>query len=272
MIWLRHELWEHADGLSYRLASRAETDRLAGPHPEGVIKHVFYAPSTAAAVAQFYALRNLGPYIPGEGVSEDGFTLTQLESQLADYPDDTILAGQPALKAKGDAHPTEPAAAADHEPVETHDDHAEPHAETAADPEPEGHAEPVAPVEPAPDAEPTPDAEPVDAHPAAAEAHPVEPLALSPDPVVSTPDPMPPAHDPLDLWPVTPDEVVAPRWARAPRRRANPFVTFLRIVLLLIILAAIAVGLLIVTGTVDGPTLLAQVRDLSIVRSVLPSA
>ncbi|CAN5324006.1 hypothetical protein BH10PSE1_BH10PSE1_01410 [soil metagenome] len=241
MIWLRHEVWEHHDGLSYRLASAAETDRVASIHAEGVIKHVFYAPSPAAAAAQYYALRHLGPYVPGPDVSQEGFTAAQLESQQAEFPDDAILSGQGVPHSEPEAH------ASSSEPEPTHpvaDDHEDGHGEVT-------HAD-----------------HPVEQESPAVVAHEPEPAVVTD---AASHEPTPP-HDPKDLWPVAEEEIVAPRWASRPRRRSNPFLAFLRVVLLLIILAAVAVGISIVTGTVDGPTLLAQVRDLSIVKSVLPSA
>ncbi|CAN5331308.1 hypothetical protein BH09PSE1_BH09PSE1_07700 [soil metagenome] len=282
MIWLRHELWEHNDGLSYRLANWAETQRLAAAHPEGVLKHVFYAPNTAAAVAQFYALRQLGPYVPGPDVSEEGFTLAQLESQLTDFPEDKILAGQPALLQALAAHPApEPEPEAAQAPVEGHDaapvepDHsvetpAEPH--TNEHPLADKHDEPVEPEaaehalsEPH-EPEPAVQASGHEIVEAPHSDHPVadEPLSLA------SPTAPPAPHDPLDLWPVTPDEVVAPRWARK-KRKPNVFLGILRVIVLLIVIGAVIVGVGIATGTLDGPTLLAQVRDLSIVKSVLPS-
>lgn len=131
MIWLRHELWENTDGLSYRLASKAETDRLSAVYPDGHLRNVFYAPSPAAAEAQYCALRGIGPYMVNPTDSEEPFTMTQLESQLADFPDDERLARQPALP-----HPVE-TAAGHHAPVVVHapdpvDAHGEAH-DTALD-------------------------------------------------------------------------------------------------------------------------------------------
>jgi hypothetical protein len=208
MIWLRYELWEDHEGPSYRLASRAETDRLTTVRPEAILRHVFYAPSTAAAVAQFHALRNLGPYIPGDGVSEEAFSLAQLQAQLADFPGDTILSGQPTLTpAPSIVEPVAPVAETGLEPI-------------------------VVPT-------------------------PIDTVEAAPLAVVSE---VAPDHDPRDLWPVTPDEIIEPRWSRRPTRKPNPFLGLLRVVLLLIVLAGVAVGLLIVTGTADGPTLLAKAK------------
>lgn len=259
MIWLRHELWEHHDGQSYRLASKAETDRLAPAHPEAVLKQVFYAPSAAAAVAQFYALRDLGPYIPGQGVSEEPFTSAQLDSQLADFPEDAILSGQPALKSGADAAPTT-----------LHDDTAPVEAAGSE----LGASEP-AEIEPHHTETPAEDVENDAEEPAASEAEPVTaPPVSAEEPLSLAQSAAPPApHDPLDLWPVAPDEPVSPRWARAKaKRKPNLFLGLLRVILLLIVLGAVVVGIGIVTGRLDGPELLARVRDLSIVRSVLPSA
>jgi hypothetical protein len=97
MIWLRHELWEYNDGLGYRLASRTGTDEAGTAHREGTLRHVFYAPSPAAAKAQYWALRQLGPIIPSRFESDEPFTLAQLQAQLAQFPDDATLHGQPAL-------------------------------------------------------------------------------------------------------------------------------------------------------------------------------
>lgn len=216
MIWLRHELWEHDNGLSYRLASRVETERLATAFPEGVIKHLFYAPSPAAAVAQYYALRHLGPYVPDADVSQDGFTLDQLQSQITDFPDDTILSNQQPL----------------HSGSET------------------------------PSSETSPEAPPPHTKVAT-------PLADAHGPVDHPPADAPAVNDPRDLWPVVPDEIPTPRRARR-RRKPSLILGFLRVVLLLIILAAVALGLCVATGTLDGPTLLAQARDLPVVGPLLP--
>lgn len=105
MIWLRHELWEYTDGLGYRLASRSDTDDTGAPLRGGTLKQIFYAPSPAAAKAQYWALRQLGPIIPSRFESDAPFTLAQLQAQLAQYPDDATLHGQPAL------HPDEEAPA-----------------------------------------------------------------------------------------------------------------------------------------------------------------
>jgi hypothetical protein len=109
MIWLRHELWEYNDGLGYRLATRTETDETGAAHREGTLRHVFYAPSPAAAKAQYWALRQLGPIIPSRFESDTPFTLAQLQAQLAQFPDDATLHGQPILHP--DEETTEPAAA-----------------------------------------------------------------------------------------------------------------------------------------------------------------
>ena len=103
MIWLRHELWEYNDGLGYRLADRTGTDETGAGHREGTLRQVFYAPSPAAAKAQYWALRQLGPIIPSRFESDEPFTLAQLQAQLAQFPDDATLHGQPAL------HPDEAA-------------------------------------------------------------------------------------------------------------------------------------------------------------------
>lgn len=105
MIWLRHELWEYTDGLGYRLASRSDLDDAGAPQRGGTLKQIFYAPSPAAAKAQYWALRQLGPIIPSRFESDTPFTLAQLQAQLAEYPDDATLHGQPAL------HPTDEATA-----------------------------------------------------------------------------------------------------------------------------------------------------------------
>ena len=97
MVWLRYELWKYPDGLSHRLASKAETDRLTSATPDGELLNIFYAPSPAAAEAQYCALRGIGPYIVNPADSEEPFTIAQLESQLADFPHDERLARQPAL-------------------------------------------------------------------------------------------------------------------------------------------------------------------------------
>lgn len=110
MIWLRHELWEYTDGLGYRLASRNATDDTGAPLRGGTLKQIFYAPSPAAAKAQYWALRQLGPIIPSRFRSDAPFTLAQLQAQLAQYPDDATLHGQPAL------HPVEETATAPKSP------------------------------------------------------------------------------------------------------------------------------------------------------------
>jgi hypothetical protein len=113
MIWLRHELWEYTDGLGYRLASRSAADDTGAALRGGTLKQIFYAPSPAAAKAQYWALRQLGPIIPSRFESDAPFTLAQLQAQLAQYPDDATLHGQPAL------HPAEETPAADHGAVES---------------------------------------------------------------------------------------------------------------------------------------------------------
>lgn len=261
MTWLRHELWAHDDGLSYRLASKAETDRLATTHPEGVIKHVFYAPNPAAAVAQYYALRHLGPYVPGPDVSQDGFSPSQLESQIADFPDDEILSAQATRHHEPDTH----SAAAVHDVVETPHGHGDDHGAT-------GHVEEHSASHTETDGHhPIPAEEPAVEH-ATHVPHQTEPATAVAETASHEPESGPAPHDPKDLWPVAEEEPVAPHWANRPRRKSNPVLGFLRVLLLLIILAAVAVGICIATGTVDGPTLLAQVSDLSIVKSVLSSA
>jgi hypothetical protein len=97
MIWLRHELWEDDDVLGYRLAGRTGAEETGEAHRNGDLRHVFYAPSPAAAKAQYWALRQLGPIIPSRSESDAPFTLAQLQAQLAQFPDDTTLHGQPAL-------------------------------------------------------------------------------------------------------------------------------------------------------------------------------
>lgn len=97
MIWLRHEIWEDYDGLGYRVASRTETDRKAETSPEAVLGRVFYAPSPAAAKAQYAAVRDLSPYAPGRSEPDAAYTLAQLQIQLRDYPDDEILIRQSVL-------------------------------------------------------------------------------------------------------------------------------------------------------------------------------
>ncbi|NBW11027.1 MAG: hypothetical protein EBR82_23650 [Caulobacteraceae bacterium] len=103
MIWLRHELWEYNDGLGYRLASRSDGDGTGSGHRDGVLKHVFYAPSPAAAKAQYWALRQLGPIIPSRFESDEPFTLAQLQAQLVQFPDDATLHAQPVLHPEQDA-------------------------------------------------------------------------------------------------------------------------------------------------------------------------
>ncbi len=110
MIWLRHELWEYNDGLGYRLASRSDGDGTGSGHRDGVLKHVFYAPSPAAAKAQYWALRQLGPIIPSRFESDEPFTLAQLQAQLVQFPDDATLHAQPVLHPEQDADAPLPAA------------------------------------------------------------------------------------------------------------------------------------------------------------------
>lgn len=112
MIWLRHELWEYNDGLGYRLASRSDGDETGSGHRGGVLKHVFYAPSPAAAKAQYWALRQLGPIIPSRFESDEPFTLAQLQAQLVQFPDDATLHAQPVLHPEQDADTPLPAALA----------------------------------------------------------------------------------------------------------------------------------------------------------------
>ena len=307
MIWLRHELWEYPDGLGYRLASKAETDRLTAAHPDAHLKQVFYAPSAAAAEAQYCALRGMGPYIVNSSDSEAPFTMVQLESQLADFPDDHRLARQPALPVPEGGHPpiphvdhpeplvaahAEPHAGADHHaPADPHhdeahgqgaaeghadaahdDDHheaqdhgaAEAHGEAAHDgshshaTSSEPHAEPAHGHEPEPSHQPAPAAPVADAAP--------EPISDDkPAPVLSD-----------GLGPLSSVASTTPSWA-ARRRKRNPFLGFLKLIWLLIVIAAVIVGVGIVTGYLDGPTLLAQARELpavirdhSIVRTLLP--
>jgi hypothetical protein len=150
MIWLRHELWEHEDGPGYRLATRTGTDETGAAHPEGVLKQVFYAPSPAAAKAQYWALRQLGPIIPSSMDADEPFTLAQLQAQLAQYPDDATLHGQPALHVGEDA----PVAI-----VETAD--AEPEAEAVLE-EPATDVEPSVAGPAVAEAAPEPVNEPVD--------------------------------------------------------------------------------------------------------------
>ncbi|GEM_PF-4791142 len=125
MIWLRHELWEYNDGLGYRLASRTDGDETGSGHRGGVLKHVFYAPSPAAAKAQYWALRQLGPIIPSRFESDEPFTLGQLQAQLVQFPDDATLHAQPVLHPEQDADTPLPAAlavssvTADVEPLES---------------------------------------------------------------------------------------------------------------------------------------------------------
>jgi hypothetical protein len=116
MIWLRHELWEYTDGLGYRLASRNDTDDSGSPLRGGTLKQIFYAPSPAAAKAQYWALRQLGPIIPSRFESDAPFTLAQLQAQLAQYPDDATLHGQPALHPGEEAPTAEVASEADRAP------------------------------------------------------------------------------------------------------------------------------------------------------------
>jgi hypothetical protein len=158
MIWLRHELWEYTDGLGYRLASRSATDDTGAPLRGGTLKQIFYAPSPAAAKAQYWALRQLGPIIPSRFESDAPFTLAQLQAQLAEYPDDATLHGQPALHPGEDAPTAETDDGADHEapeslepwPVVAHSEPALAKATLAAESEPavaEAEAEPDAAVE-----------------------------------------------------------------------------------------------------------------------------
>ena len=242
MIWLRHELWEYPDGPGYRLASKAETDRLTAAHPDGYLRHVFYAPNAAAAEAQYRALRSMGPYIVNGSDSETPFTRSQLDRQLADFPDDHRLARQPALTAPDNGHPPV-AAVAPVEPAQAVD-------ETAAAQSPV--ASPAA--GPAPHATKAPDAEKTEA---------------MPTPVVSD-----------GLGPVSSIDSATPGWAsrrQRRRRRRNPFLGFLKLLWLLFVIGAVIVGVGIVTGYLDGPSLLAQaralpavIRDDSGVRTLLP--
>jgi len=283
MIWLRHELWEYPDGLGYRLASKAETDRLTAAHPDGHLKQIFYAPSPAAAEAQYCALRGMGPYIVNSSDSETPFTMAQLETQLADFPDDHRLARQPALPEPEGGHPPMPVETHDHEPVHTpegsgeaehaagdagHDHkpaHTSPHDAHEADhngPVQHGHAE--AHAEPDPHAAHNDHASHAEASSNSAPA-----LAAAPD--------HEPAHPASDgLGPISAAAVSAPVWA-GKRRKKSPFLGFLKLIWLLIVIGAVIIGVGIVTGYLDGPTLLTQARELptllrdhSIVRTLLP--
>ena len=268
MIWLRHELWDYPDGLSYRLASKAET---AAAHPEGRLSQVFYAPSPAAAEAQYCALRGMGPYIVNSADSEAPFTMAQLESQLADFPDDHRLSRQPDLPVPEGGHPPiqvahpEPLHAAaeapggdggegDHEA----EDHvlAEAHAETPHEDEqahePEQarrHDDLMAEPEPAPGLEPSPEPD---------QAAPVSITPAHETSADATPD------IPADgLGPLSLVETGLPR-RTARRRRRNPIVGVLKLIWLLIVIGAVIVGVGLATGALNGPTLLAQARDLGV--------
>lgn len=270
MIWLRHELWDYPDGLSYRLASNAETERLAAIHPEGRLSQVFYAPSPAAAEAQYCALRGMGPYIVNSADSEAPFTMDQLESQLADFPEDHRLSRQPALPVPEGGHPpipqvetAQPAHAVVEDAPDTHGGEAHDeapdhipaeglaegsHEADQAQVEPEQshhHGDLTAESESAPEASPDPVADPLDAD-------------APPEETTSHATPDVPADD---LGPISAIETGPPRWT-AKRRRSNPFVGFLKLIWLLIVIGAVIVGVGLATGALDGPTLVAQARDL----------
>lgn len=246
MIWLRHEMWDYPDGPSFRLASRAESERLSAQYPGGVLKQVFYAPSPATATAQYYALKGLGPYVPGAGVSEAGYAAAQLQAQIRDYPEDATLAGQAAAVAPAPEPAPQPAPQPAPTPVRR-----------------EIRYEP--PVTPAPT--------------------PVAPAADEPDTIIPFRDaPLELHRDPRDLWPenTEEEEVPAPRLPRqtvkAPkpqkasrRKKANPLLRVLMALVILVLLAVIAVGVTIVTGLVDGPVLLEQVRNLPYIGPYVPA-
>jgi len=274
MIWLRHELWEYPDGLGYRLASKAETDRLTAAHPDGHLKQVFYAPSPAAAEAQYCALRGMGPYIVNSSDSEAPFTMAQLESQLADFPDDHRLARQPALPEPEGGHPPIPAEAHDHgSALAPHGSEEVLHAAGEAGHEHEPAHAPIHETH-AHDAAADPhDAHQADHHEPADHGHAESHAALAP---AAAPDHEPAPATSDGLGPISAGAVSAPVWA-GKRRKKNPFLGFLKLIWLLTVIGAVIVGVGIVTGYLDGPTLLAQARELptlfrdhSVVRTLLP--
>lgn len=252
-------MWDYPDGPSFRLASRDESDRLSAQYPGGVLKQVFYAPSPATATAQYYALKGLGPYVPGAGVSEAGYTADQLQAQIRDYPQDGTLAAQAASVAQASGRAPEPT------PQPT--------------PEPAPAPARIAPTPVRREIRYEPPATPA---PAPAEA---EPAAAEPDPIIPFQDaPLELHRDPRDLWPENTDEeeVPAPRLPRqaikAPkpqkktrRKKANPVLRLLLALVLLILLLAVAVAVTIVTGLVDGPVLLQQVRQLPYIGPYIPA-
>lgn len=244
MIWLRHELWETHDGPSYGLASRAETERRAAGPAKATLQQVFYAPSPAAAEAIYRALRLLGPYTPEGPEAEAPFTTAQLTAQLADFPDDAYLASQspsPSGPVHDDAHTlpdaADPLADADEGADQGHEDHA------LSGP---GQVE----VERG-----FPHLDPATGEPTVAESH--GPAPAEEGPWTAEP-PGTETSDESSLGPVSHLPLTASR--RISRSRSNPLVAFLRTLLLLILVAAIALGLGLITGALDGPTVLAEAQ------------
>lgn len=287
MVWLRYELWENHDDLSYRLANKAETDRLSEAHPGGHLRNIFYAPSPASAEAQYCALRGIGPYIVNSADSEEQFTMAQLESQLVDFPDDERLARQPALPqmdghatvaAHGEPHAEEALLTNPHHAHDHSDDH---HATGDADVAPTSHHAP----------EPRPHADHTSVHIEAATApghsadshsndHHAAPVIVDSHAAHAEPEPAKKSAEIEALGPITLAAPTASIPAVKSRKR-NPILGFLRLivrlVMLAIVLGAVIIGVGIATGNLKAAEVLAQARELpapiqqhSIVRSLLP--
>jgi hypothetical protein len=274
MVWLRYELWEYRDGPCYRLASKAETDRLAAADPEGHLRNVFYAPSPAAAEAQYCALRGIGPYIVNPADSEEPFAMAQLESQLADFPEDERLARQPALPQATGQLARAPAPVLAAQMTDAH--HRDGAMEPAVEPQEhaahhEEHGVHVEPVEVAPQLAAESMLEPAETHSPEPALHGAEPLEVTPETASAAIDVL----GPITVAPI------GPQFRVGKRRKPNAFLGFLRLLLrllmLVFILGAVALGVGIATGTLDARTVLAhaqalptQIRDHSIVQSLLP--
>ena len=291
MVWLRYELWEDHNGSGYRLGDKAETDRLQVASPEAKLSNIFYAPSPAAAEAQYCALRGIGPYIVNPADSEEPFTMAQLERQLADFPHDERLARQPALPQVDGAH----VAVAAHEPdhakdghhpeaaahpvahVAEHHDHADTHAsdhvDSHGDHAEDAHAHDHAPVEvqaahhePDPhDSHETSHGEPVEshAHPTADHAHddhaaPVAathqaPHDLHPAHASVEPTVSEPATSSAEMSALGPITLVAAASNPAiKRRKPNAVLGFLRLVIRLVMLVIVLGAVTVGVGIATG--------------------
>ena len=243
MVWLRHELWETHDGPSYVLASRAETDRRMASHDKVTLQEVFYAPSHAAAEAIYRALRLLGPYTPDSPEAETPYTAAQLEAQRADFPDDEYLARRSPPPA---AHPVSHA----HDPI-----HAgtEPNTSDAQSDLAHDALQAPGPADAAPEAATYPGSSTEGEHAQAhAQAHGTAPS----NDTSSTAESSGESH----FGSLTPRPLGGSR--RSSPSRSNPFVVFLRVVLLLIVVAGVVLALGLVTGALDGPTVQAEAQKV----------